>query len=77
MNEALITRLFKSIEGEENTPLMKVAYSIIEDEKRKGHSKLATKLNAILESNIDKYKEFKPTLKVVKEGNYKMPVDRR
>jgi len=55
MNQALLTRLFKSIEGEPNAPLMRIAYSIIEDEKRKGHLKLANKLDVILKANIDKY----------------------
>ena len=52
MNQALLTRLFKSIEGERDTPLIKVAYSIIEEEKRKGHSKLAEKLDAILKIRL-------------------------
>lgn len=75
MNQALLTRLFKSIQGEENSPLMKVAYSIIEDEKRKGHSKLANKLSLILSENVSQRKENPSSLKVAKE--YRVPVDRR
>jgi len=76
MNQALLTRLFKSIEGEHDTPLMKVAYSIIKEEKRKGHSKLAEKLDTILKNKLvqDKYQ---PSFKVAKEKNYNIPVDRR
>jgi len=75
MNQALLTRLFKSIEGEENSPLMKVAHSIIEDEKRKGHSKLASKLSLILSNNLALQKKNPSSLKVIKE--YRVPVDRR
>ena len=76
MNQALLTRLFKSIEGENDTPLMKIAYSIIEDEKRKGHSQLADKLTKIL--NINSSKEVqKPTFKVAKDRTFNIPVDRR
>ena len=74
MNQSLLTRLFKSIEGEKNAPLMKIAYSIIEDERRKGHSKLADKLEVIL-ANTTKELSSKQTFKVAKE--YKIPLDRR
>lgn len=78
MNQALLTRLFKTIEGNQETPLMKVAFSIIEEEKRKGHTKLADRLNTILNSNISKSNEVRPTLKIAKESFiYKVPVDRR
>ena len=78
MNQALLTRLFKTIEGNQETPLMKVAFSIIEEEKRKGHTKLADRLNTILYSNISKSNEVRPTLKIAKESLiYKVPVDRR
>jgi SpoVK/Ycf46/Vps4 family AAA+-type ATPase len=76
MNQALLTRLFKSIEGERDTPLMKVAYSIIEEEKRKGHSKLAEKLDAILKIRLAQ-ENYQPSFKVAKEKNYSIPVDRR
>lgn len=77
MNQILLTRLFKSFEGNENEPLIKVAYSIVEDEKRKGHIGLANKLNSILQGTLTKTNDFRPTLKVAKEKDYKVPVDRR
>lgn len=77
MNQALLTRLFKSIKGEKDTPLIKVAYSIIEDEKRKGHSKLADKLNSILVKSLESSTDLEPQLKPIKDTNYQMPVDRR
>lgn len=76
MNQALLTRLFKSIEGEQDTPLMKIAFSIIEDEKRKGHSQLADKLTKILSDNLSKELQ-KPTLKIAKDRIFSIPVDRR
>ena len=77
MNQALLTRLFKSIEGDQNTPLIKVAYSIIEDEKGKGHISLANKLNTILQGSLAKSTQHPPLFKVVRENDYKVPVDRR
>lgn len=77
MNQALLTRLFKSIDGENNTPLMKVAHSIIEDEKTKGHLRLANKLSNILDEKVANRPLPPPTLKVAKEKEYKVPVDRR
>jgi SpoVK/Ycf46/Vps4 family AAA+-type ATPase len=76
MNQELLTRLFKSIEGDKDTSLMKVAYSIIEEEKKKGHTRLAEKLNSILIGNQSKIDFNRPVLKVLKES-YKVPVDRR
>ncbi|MEM9671443.1 MAG: AAA family ATPase [Cyclobacteriaceae bacterium] len=82
MNQALLTRLFRSIEGDQNDTLIKVAYSIIENERKKGHTKLADKLDTIIQGNIAKSKKSEPTLKLAKVGSssdsiYKIPVDRR
>jgi SpoVK/Ycf46/Vps4 family AAA+-type ATPase len=77
MNQSLLTRLFKSIEGDENSSLIKVAYSIIEEEKKKGHTILADKLNSILQSSISRSGELKPVLKLAKVKDFKVPVDRR
>ena len=77
MNQALLTRLFKSIEGDKNSPLIKIAYSIIEEEKRKGHNNLVDKLNSILQNGLIQSNNFKPFLKVTREGDFKVPLDRR
>ena len=79
MNQSLLTRLFKTIEGDENTPLIKVAYSIIEDEKKKGHTKLADKLSAILKTNTDisNFSKSDLAFKPIKSDVLKIPVDRR
>jgi ATPase family associated with various cellular activities (AAA) len=77
MNQALLTRLFKSIDGDKNSPLIKIAYSIIEEEKRKGHNNLADKLNSILQNGLTHSNNFKPILKVTRENDFKVPLDRR
>lgn len=78
MNQSLLTRLFKTIEGDKDAPLIKVAFSIIEEEKRKGHGKLADNLNSILQSNLAKSNDSRYSLKIAKESStYKVPVDRR
>lgn len=76
MNQALLTRLFRTIEGSKE-PLVKVAFSIIEEEKKKGHTKLADKLNTILQGNLAKVSDYRPSLKIAKESTYRVPVDRR
>ncbi|MDD3685865.1 MAG: ATP-binding protein [Bacteroidales bacterium] len=76
MNQALLTRLFKSIEGELDTPLVKIAFSIIEDEKRKGHSQLAEKLTKILNDHLSRDIQ-QPIFKVAKNKTFSIPVDRR
>ena len=75
MNQALLTRLFKSIEGDKDSSLMKVAYSIIEDEKKKGHDKLASKLTLILEKNLEK--NFNQDLKAIRQKEFRIPADKR
>lgn len=75
MNQVLLTRLFKSIEGDKDSSLMRVAYSIIEDEKKKGHDKLASKLTLILENSLEKY--LNHDLKVIRQREFRIPADKR
>ncbi len=77
MNQALLKRLFKTIEGNREDPTMKVAFRIIEDEKRKGHHKVAEKLNVILQEKLQTSKASGNTLKQLKQNVYKIPIDRR
>ena len=77
MNQTLLTRLFKSIDGNRNPALIKVAKTIIEDEKRIGHEKLANKLKIILEKKLATFEEKGPSLKTIREKEFKVPVDRR
>jgi SpoVK/Ycf46/Vps4 family AAA+-type ATPase len=75
MNQALLTRLFKTIGGDKNTPLMKVAFSIVSEERKKGHIHLADKLELILNENSRVQRA--PILHPIREKEYKLPVDRR
>jgi SpoVK/Ycf46/Vps4 family AAA+-type ATPase len=77
MNQALLTRLFRAIEGESNTSLMRVAFSIVEEERTKGHTKLADKLSSILSNNISKKQGLKPVLSISNNEKFSIPVDRR
>lgn len=81
MNQALLTRLFKTIEGSKDEPLVKIAYTIIDDERKKGHTKLADRLDNILEGNLAKIidSQDKPTLKLAKnlDNVFSIPADRR
>lgn len=77
MNEALLTRLFKSIEGDMDTPIVKIAYTILEEERKKGHLNLASKLNKILTERLAKSSIGKTSLVLTKDREYKIPVDRR
>src|SRR5690606_39871200 len=43
----------------------------------KGHNKLADKLNTILQGNLAKVSDYRPSLKIAKESTYRVPVDRR
>ena len=81
MNQTLLTRLFKSIEGNKEEPLVRIAYSIIEDERKKGHTKLAERLDTILEGNLAKVIEPQrpQVLKLTKSKDdiFSIPADRR
>ncbi len=77
MNQVLLTRLFKSIDSNQSKALIRVAYSIIDHEKKKGHTKLADKLNSILLKNLEEAEKEPKGLKVAKTQNFQVPVDRR
>jgi hypothetical protein len=63
MNQDLMIRLFRAIDGDINDDIVKVASKIIEDEKIKGHNRLADKLKNILEKNVVSNIHFKNELK--------------
>jgi len=77
MNQDLLIRLFRSIEGDKNDDVVKVANLIIEDEKRKGHERLADKLKIILEKNLSSNQLFKGELKRILPQNIIIPTDKR
>lgn len=77
MNQETMIRLFRSIEGSSNENLLKVAKKIIEDEKGKGHTKLASKLKNILDTNIKAHSNFKKELKSLFPLGTVIPTDKR
>jgi len=77
MNQELLIRLFRSIEGERNDDVVKVAELIIEEEKKKGHAKLAEKLKSILDRNIHTQHLFKGELKKILPQGTVIPTDKR
>jgi SpoVK/Ycf46/Vps4 family AAA+-type ATPase len=77
MNQELLVRLFRTIEGEPNEDIIKVAEKIIEDEASKGHTKLANKLSEILKKNINSYQSFRGELKTLLPKGISIPTDRR
>ncbi len=77
MNQDLMLRLFRSIEGDRDDDVVKVASLIIEDEKKKGHEKLADKLNSILQKNIQGSMTFRNELKQMLPAGVRIPTDKR
>ncbi|TKC02933.1 AAA family ATPase [Pedobacter frigoris] len=77
MNQELMFRLFKSIEGEPKDDIVKVASVIIESERQKGHHKLADRLNSILKRNLQSTQSLKGELKTIFGGSVSIPVDKR
>lgn len=77
MNQDLLMRLFRSIEGESNEDIILVAEKIIDDENKKGHTKLAKKLKEILNKNVRNYSSFKGQLKSLLPAGVTIPTDKR
>jgi SpoVK/Ycf46/Vps4 family AAA+-type ATPase len=77
MNQDLLIRLFRSIEGDRDDDIVKIAGKIIEDEKQKGHSKLANRLQELLDKNIDAHLSFKKELKTLLPVGTHIPTDKR
>ncbi|MBL7694838.1 MAG: ATP-binding protein [Ferruginibacter sp.] len=77
MNQELLIRLFRSIEGDKNDDVIKIAEKIIIDEEIKGHVKLAAKLKDILRRNTHAYNSFKGNLKSLLPNGIIIPTDNR
>jgi len=77
MNQDLLLRLFRSIEGDKNDDVVKVASLIIEDEKKKGHGKLADKLKNILDKNLATGQHFRGELRRILPKGITIPTDKR
>ena len=77
MNQDLLIRLFRTIEGEKNDDIVQVANLIITDEQQKGHVKLAEKLNNILQNNIQSTHQFRGELRNILPLDVSIPTDKR
>lgn len=77
MNQDLLIRLFRSIEGDKDDPVVKVASLIVEDEAKKGHLKLAEKLKGILDRNLISSKQFNGELRKLLPTGVTIPTDKR
>lgn len=79
MNQDLLIRLFRTIEADKNDDIVKVANLIIDEENKRGHSKLADKLKTILDKNISSNNIFRGELrKILPDGvSLPLPTDKR
>ncbi|WP_293914872.1 MULTISPECIES: AAA family ATPase [unclassified Sphingobacterium] len=77
MNQDLMLRLFRSIEGEPNDDIFKVADAIIDSERKKGHSKLADRLTGILKRNVQSNQSLRGELKNIFGSTIAIPTDNR
>ncbi|HTE24130.1 AAA family ATPase [Flavitalea sp.] len=77
MNQDLLLRLFRSIDGDPDDDIVLVAESIIEDERRKGHGRLAERLKGILSKNIKANQSIKGELRNIFGNSVLIPTDKR
>lgn len=59
MNSDLLRRLFRAINQDNFEAIEKIALSIIEDERKKGHAKLAQQLEVLLSEKVNKVQTVK------------------
>lgn len=77
MNQDLMIRLFRSIDGEPTDDLIKIAEVIIDDERKKGHVRLAERLKNILDKNVISHRTFTGELKNILGSGVTIPTDKR
>ena len=77
MNQDLMIRLFRSIEGGKEDDVVKVASLIIDDEMKKGHTTLASKLKSILDKNVATTQNFHGELRRILPNGIAIPKDKR
>ena len=70
-------RLFRSIDGDPNDDIVLVAESIIDDERKKGHEKLADRLKNILTKNLKTNESIKGELRNIFGNSVLIPTDKR
>ncbi len=77
MNQDLLIRLFRSIDGDPSDDLVMVAESIVEEERKKGHTKLADRLKSILDKNVKASQSIKGELRQIFGNSVLIPTDKR
>lgn len=77
MNQELMIRLFRAIEGDRSDDIVKIAEKIISDEDKKGHTKLAEKLRNVLAISVKSHQSFKRELKTLLPVGVNIPTDKR
>jgi SpoVK/Ycf46/Vps4 family AAA+-type ATPase len=77
MNQDLLLRLFRSIDGDPNDDIVLVAEAIINDERKKGHDKLADRLKNILSKNLKTNESIKGELRNIFGNSVVIPTDKR
>lgn len=70
-------RLFRSIDGDPGDDIIMVAESIIEDEHKKGHGRLAERLKIILSKNLKANQSVKGELRNIFGTSVLIPTDKR
>src|SRR5690606_11799334 len=75
--QELMVRLFRSIEGDKEDDVVKVAALIIENEKKKGREKFADKLKYILDKNVTASQNFRGELRKILPSGITIPTDKR
>lgn len=76
MKQDLMIRLFRSMKESQNDNLTNVAKVIISEEKAKGHNRLSSRLQEILDSNL-KEKSVKGELKTLFPSGLAIPTSKR
>jgi len=77
MNQDLLLRLFRSIDGDPNDDIVLVAEAIVNDERKKGHEKLADRLRNILSKNLKTNESIKGELRNIFGNSVLIPTDKR
>jgi SpoVK/Ycf46/Vps4 family AAA+-type ATPase len=77
MNQDLMFRLFRTIDGEPQDDLVKIAELIIAHERKKGHGRLAERLKVILDKNVNTHQNLKGELKNLFASKISIPTDKR
>ncbi len=77
MDQDLMLRLFRSVEGGPMDDIVKVADAIIDSERKKGHGKLADRFSSIFRRNVQSTQSLKGELTNIFDNTVTIPTDKR